>query len=112
MLTSEKIIIESDEDLEIVSTIVAGYDFRNNFVVKYTCKDYQRGEEKGYTAIVDEQNAKVMARFLKVELTKLPEALYDEFGDCTGISTLSDIEYVFKDILDYILDSGAKYKLK
>lgn len=111
MFALEKIIIESDEDLAIVSTIVAGYDYRKNFVVQYTCRDYDRGGEKGYTAIVDEEDAKVMARHLKVGSAELPQALYDEFGDCTGTTTLSGIEYVFKEILDCILDSGVKYKL-
>ncbi len=112
MLTSEEIIIESDEDFEIVSTISAGYDYRRNFVVHYYCIHYERHRyEVDYKAIVDEDNAKLMAKRLKIDYNDLPRVLYREFGDCTGTTTLSGIEYVFKEILEFILDCGAKYKL-
>lgn len=112
MLTSEETIIESDEDLEIVSTIEAGYDYRKNFVVKYYCINYEKRRKViDYTATVDEEDATKMAKHLKVDYYDLPKVLYNEFGDCTGTTTLSGIEYVFKEILEFILDCGVKYKL-
>ena len=56
-------------------------------------------------------NTEILAKRLKVDPINLPQVIYDEFGDCTGTSRLSDIEYVFKEILDFILDRGVKYKL-
>lgn len=112
MLTSERMIIESGGDLEVVSTIVAGYDYRKNFVVQYYCMNYEKSRrEVNYTATVDKEDAEAMAKHLTVAPTDLPQVIYDEFGDCTGISRLSDIEYVFKDILDFILDRDVKYRL-
>ena len=113
MLTSEKIIIETSGDLEVVWIIVAGFDYLNNFVVQYCCMDYEKGKG-GFeiSAIVDEEDAKVMANHLKVSLVDLPQTLYDEFGDATEVAVSSEMEGIFKDILDYILDCGAKYKLK
>lgn len=84
MLTSEKIIVESDGDIEIVSTIVAGYDYLNNFVVKYIYDDYRKnGKGYEYSAVVDEEDAKILADSLKVSLADLPVAIYDEFGPQT-----------------------------
>lgn len=113
MLTSEKIIVESDGGIEIVATIVAGFDYLNNLVVQYDLEDYREGEKDyTYSAIVDEDDAKVMAKRLKVAYTDLPKALDDEFGDTTDLLVPSEVEAVYKDILDFILDCGAKYKLK
>lgn len=113
MLTSEKIIVESNSDIEIVATIVAGFDYLNNFVVQYHFEDYRvGGKDYTHSAIVDEEDAKGMARHLKVSYAGLPQALYDEFGDTTGLSVPSEVESVYKDVLDFILDCGAKYKLK
>ncbi len=111
-LTSEIIIIESDEDLEIVSTITAEYNSKKNFVVEYYCINHEKGRKViDYTATVDKENTAILAKRLKVDPINLPQVIYDEFGDCTGTSRLSDIEYVFKEILDFILDRGVKYKL-
>ena len=65
-----------------------------------------------HSAIVDEEDGKVMARHLNVSYADLPQALYDEFGDTTGVLVPSEVEYIFKNVLDYILDCGTKYKLK
>ena len=112
MQTSGMIIIESDEDLEIVSTIDAVYNSKNNFVVEYYCINHEKGRKViDYTATVDQENTAILAKHLKVNPVDLPQVIYDEFGDSTGISRLSDIEYVFKEILDFILDCGAKYQL-
>ena len=112
MLTSGMTIIESDEDLEIVSTIDAEYNSKSNLVIEYYCINYEKRHKViDNTATVDEENTEKLAKRLKVNPIDLPQAIYDEFGDSTGVSRLSDIEYVFKGILDFILDCGVKYKL-
>ena len=111
MLTSEKIIIESDGDLEIVATIIAGYDFMNNLVLQYYCEDYETDcKNPNYVTVVDKEDVEVMAKHLDVRVIDLPQVLYNKFGDSTGVSTLSDVEYVFKEILDYIIGCGAQYR--
>ena len=75
MLTSEKIIVESDSDIEIVATIVAGFDYLHNFVVQYNFEDYREGgKDYTHSAVVDEEDAKVMAKRLKIAYTDLPKA--------------------------------------
>lgn len=112
MLTSEKIIVESDGGIEIVATIVAGFDYLNNFVVQYDFEDYREGgKDYTHSAIVNEEDGMVMARHLKVSYADLPQALYDEFGETAGTSVPSEVEDVYKNVLDFILDCGAKYKL-
>ena len=60
MLTSEKIIVESDGDIEIVATIVAGFDYLNNFVVQYDFEDYRKGgKDYTHSAIVNEEDGMV-----------------------------------------------------
>lgn len=112
MTTSGMTIIESDEDLEIVSTIDAEYNSKSNLVIEYYCINYEKRRKViDYTATVDKENTEKLAKRLKVNPIDLPQAIYDEFGDSTGVSRLSDIEYVFKEILDFIPDCGVKYKL-
>ena len=112
MLTSEKIIIESDGDLEVVFTIVVGYDFMKNLILQYSCEDYEMGcNSSRYVATVDNDEVGIMANYLRVKSVDLPQVLYEKFGDSTGVSTLSDVERVFKEMLDFILGCGAKYKL-
>lgn len=112
MITSGMTIIESDEDLEIVSTIAAEYNSKNNLVIEYYCINYEKKRKRiDYTATVDKANTEKLAKHLNINPINLPQVIYDEFGDSTGASRLSDIEFVFKEILDFILDCGVKYKL-
>ena len=113
MVRSGSIIVESDNDLEIVGTIVSGFDYLNNLVVEYGFEDYRSGgKDYSYYAIIDEDDAKVMAKHLKVPLSSLPKVLYDEFGSFSDILVPSEVEGIFSDILNFVLDCGAKYKLK
>ena len=114
MIRSGSIIVESDNDLEIVGTIVSGFDYLNNLVVEYGFEDYRiGGKDYSYSAVIDEDDAKVMARHLKVPLSSLPQVLYDKFGcSFSEILVPSEVVGIFGDILKFVLDCGAKYKLK
>lgn len=114
MIRSGSIIVESDNDLEIVGTIVSGFDYLNNLIVEYRFEDYRSsGKDYNYSAIIDEDDAKVIARHIKVSLSSLPQVLYDKFGcSFSEILVPSEVEGIFSDILNFVLDCGAKYKLK
>ena len=114
MIRSGSIIVESDNDLEIVGTIVSGFDYLNNLIVEYRFEDYRScGKDYSYSAIIDEDDAKVMARYLNVPLSSLPKVLYDKFGcPFSDILVPSEVEGIFGDILNFVLDCGARYKLK
>lgn len=113
MLTLERIIIESDSDLEIVATIVTGYDTMKHFVIQFIYEDYRKGgRNNSYCAVMDEEEVATMAHHLHISPNELPQALYDAFGDKSGIAVPSEVESVFQEILEYILDCGARYSLK
>ena len=113
MLLLEEIIAVSDEDLEIVSDLVAGFSDDKNFVVKLETDEYGvrcRSRRKVW-AIVEKEDALMLADYLKVKLTALPLEFQKRFGDSSGSLANSYVEAEFKEILDFILDCGVHYQL-
>jgi hypothetical protein len=53
-----------------------------------------------------------MADYLKVRLTSLPQEILERFGDSSDIAVPSEVEAVFKEILDFIIACGVRYRLK
>ena len=111
MLLLEEIIVESDGDLEIVSTIVVGFDDDKNLVVELETNDYEarRGNQRLW-AVVEKEDALMLADHFKVKLTALPKVFDEKFGE-SGAFVLSYVEARFKEILDFILDCGIHYQL-
>ena len=73
MITSGMTIIESDEDLEIVSTIAAEYNSKNNLVIEYYCINYEKKRKRiDYTATVDKANTEKLAKHLNINPINLP----------------------------------------
>lgn len=63
MITPGMTIIESDEDLEIVSTIAAEYNSKNNLVIEYYCINYEKKRKRiDYTATVDKANTEKLGK--------------------------------------------------
>lgn len=114
MLVLDRIIVGSDEDLEICVDIVVGFDDNKDFVVELYEVDYTicNGRERRVWAVVEKNDAVTMADFLKVRLTSLPEAFDDRFGEESTVMTPSYVKALFKDILEFILDCHVQYKLK
>ena len=112
-MENERIIIETDGDLEAVASVVTAINENGELVVEHDFEDYgDDGNNFTKTAIVEKEEALKMAESLAVEVKDLPQELYDEFGEIAGVGVPSDAECVFEDILDFILDCGAKYSLK
>lgn len=111
MLLLEEIIVESGGDLEIVSTVVVGFDDDKNFVVELETNDYEfRCGNQRLWAVVEKEDALMLADYLKVKLTALPRTFDEKFGE-SGVFVLSYVEARFKEILDFILDCGMHYQL-
>ena len=53
-----------------------------------------------------------MADYLKERLTSLPQEILERFGDSSDIVVPSEVEAVFKEILDFIIACGVRYQLK
>lgn len=112
-MENERLLIETDSDMEIVAVVSAGTNVKGELVVEYEFEDYEdEGNNFKKIATVDKDQALVMAGYLGVEVKDLPGELYDEFGELQGVGVPSDAECVFADVLDFILDCGAKYDLK
>ncbi len=109
----ERILIETDCDMEIAAVVWAGINERGELVVEHEFEDYEdEGNNFRRTALLDKEETAKMAECLAVEVNDLPEELYDEFGELSGVGVPSDAECIFADVLDFILDCGAKYSLK
>ena len=112
MLLLEELIIDSDGDMPIGSGIVAGFDDDKNFAVVLDYTDYETGYNRNTWAVVEKEDALVMADYLKVRLTSLPQEIFERFGDSSDIVVPSEVEAVFKEILDFIIACGVRYQLK
>ena len=112
MLLLEELIIDSDGDMLIGSGIVAGFDDEKNFAVVLDYTDYETGYNRKTWAVVEKEDALTMADYLKVRLTSLPQEIFERFGDSSDIAVPSEVEAVFKEILDFIIACGVRYRLK
>ena len=63
-------------------------------------------------AIVDSENTAILSNHLHVQLSDLTEYLHENYYHSIKYNEGDDAENLFADLLDLILDCGAKYKLK
>ena len=63
-------------------------------------------------AIVDSENTAILSNHLHVQLSDLTEYLHENYYHSIKYNEEEDAENLFADLLDLILDCGAKYKLK
>lgn len=107
------LIAESDGDMEIGAFIEAGFDILGNFIVKLSCTDYEYSKyDYEQSVVLDSDEYAKLARYLRVPCQELPVALGERCGDRSSLLVPSDVRSIFKDIIELILDSGARYKLK
>ena len=112
MLLLEEMIIDSDGDMQIGSGIVAGFDDDKNFAVVLDYTDYETGYSRKTCAVVEKEESLMIADNLKTRLTALPQEIRERFGDSSDIAVPSEVEAVFKEILDFIISCGVRYQLK
>ena len=55
--------------------------------------------------------AMAMSEHLDVKLTDLPQTICKHCGDTSYVFVPSHVEELFKDVLDFILDCGAHYRI-
>lgn len=112
--THARLIIESDNDLPaIISSITVDFKWSNELVVSL---EYQNDErpEYGYIreAVVDSEDTGKLARFLHTQPEHLPDEFFNRFKDTSYCAAPSEVEETFGEILNFILDCGARYQLK
>ena len=109
--------LDSDSSSDYSFNLSAEITEQQELMIQYSSKcigEESNFREKGITrkAIVDQENTLMMANHLHVEVDDLINVLCEEFWDHRPSAHTCDAEDCFADILDFILDCGAKYKLK
>ena len=114
MIKFSELIAESDEDLEKISAALSvGCGDDDMFGVQYEFKDDDDDWNNDCVqAIVDRDDAILLARSMKVAVSNLPKVFCDKFDPNSSVLVPSEVEAIFKEILEFICDSGAKYKLR
>ena len=111
MSTLEEITIAmSHEDFDTWSTLTVGFNYTKSLVICLTFYDYKNVQHHTY-AIIEKDEAMAMSEHLDVKLTDLPQTICKHCGDTSYVFVPSDVEELFKDVLDFILDCGAHYRI-
>lgn len=111
MLALEKLIAETHNDFDVYSSVVVGFDDAKNLVVELERSDSNRPRHnRKNRAVVNAEEALLLAKRLNRRLVELPQALSEEFVDTEyDFLTPDDIQTVFREMLDYILELGGHY---
>lgn len=114
MIKFSELIAESDEDLEKISAALSvGCGDDGMFGVQYEFKDDDDDWNNDCVqAIVDKDETLLLAKNLGVSVLNLPKVFCDKFDPNSSVLVPSEVEAIFKEILEFICDSGAKYKLR
>ena len=114
MLALEELLVETDEDLPIVATVIIGFDDNGCLVLEHKIMDYDVPEEsRTKYAVVEKQEAYVLAKKVKVSLMQLPAYVFKKYAVqpfCQAVP--SEARTLFKAILDFFAFYGVKYRLK
>lgn len=113
MLENETGIIESIDDFDTWAYIVAGYDFRGRLIIKYDYSDVNNPHnDYSQRAIIDADDVKTLAHRLGVTPHEIPSAIKEELGSLSPVGDTSTVRYAFKEILLFIIEKQAQYKLE
>lgn len=113
-MLEEKIgIIESIDDFDIWAYIVAGYDFRGRLIIEYDYSDVgNHRNDYRQRAIIDADDVKTLSGRLSVAPHEIPSVIKEELGSKAPVADISTVRYAFKEILLFIVEKGAQYKLE
>ena len=119
MIYDEHLLMESDDDCQIIANIVIGYDVRGNLVIQLGVYDDGWDYPEGFryvakdetTATIDVDDLDVMAAHLNRSKGEVLNHLLGKFGGSGYVARTSYVKNCFKEILEYILDCGGKYRL-
>lgn len=112
MLSLKQVIVESNDDLEIWSSITVWESPRQELVVQLEFIDYDDRDRDSKTfATLDRDETALLAECLHIAAEALPQALFDRFGDTSNSAVPSEVEALFQEILNFVLDHGARYRL-
>lgn len=114
MLALEELLIETDEDLPIVATVIIGFDDKGCLVLEYKFVNYDVPlESRTKYAVIEKQEAYTLAKRVNVSLTQLPACIGKKYSVqpfCQAVP--SEAPALFKEILDFFVFHGVRYQLK
>lgn len=114
------VIMQTHDDFQIMTEITIGYDKKENmFISLLTIDDgWDYPEGTWYTsyeetmAIMSPYEVNRLARRLRIKPEEVMNYLWDGFEDYDDFICKEYVIASFSNILNYILDHGAKYRLK
>lgn len=106
-------IIHSDNGVgSLTAYIYAGLSSDNEFGVEYKFTDGNDSwNSDDIYAVLSKEDSFVVANFMKVDVSVLPQIFVEKFSPSTSDMKPSEVETLFKVILDFIHSIGVKYKL-
>lgn len=109
MSNIEKTLIITDADMPVEAAVYAMINDFREFVIEFRLDD-DRHRSNSFTrhAVVDKDDAILMARHLNIKVEELP----NKVCGVSYASTVSHAERVFQEALEFILDCGARFNLK
>lgn len=108
-----EVIVESNDDLEIWSSIVVGFDYDKSLVVELEYINYDdHAEDYVHKAIIDKMAAFLLAQQLRVALTDLPNALQKRFAVNHNAYVPSQVKALFYEILAFLKENRVVYEMK
>lgn len=108
----DKCLIITDIDLPVVASVFALINHSGELVVEYRLEDDNEPRRNSTKrATVDRDDTLTMARRLHISVEELPARLNEECGTASD-GTPSEVEYIFGEALNYIIEAGVQYRLK
>ena len=106
-------LIEVDNDAPYSYWVSVEVTEKQEMIIELEYKNFENhAHDYKQQAIVDSENTAIISNHLQVQLSSLTEYLHEEYYHSISYNEGEDAEGLFADLLDFILDCGAKYKLK
>ena len=112
MADFEKCLAMTDADLQYVASVYAWIGEGGELLVEYRFEDDDNAARNfAKRAVVDADDAHALALRVGVQLEQLPKWL-DEACGVAYDTTASEVERVFQEVLDRLIEGDTQYRLK
>lgn len=113
MIYNETIILESDSESSVVMTLSIGNTILDELVLSLNEEVYDDDivSVPKTIAVIDKDNLLLMANRLKIKPADLKAFLVEKFSE-GGRLTRNYVRQVFQQMLEFVLNQGAKYCFK
>lgn len=113
MVDLDRVLIVSHEDFEPYASVLVEFDNDKNFNI---CLEYSYSHNPSLdtktVACVNKDNAYLLSKKLKINMLELPAYFAKKFDDDSFFNEVADVENVFAEVIDFLLDMGIPYRIK